>query len=124
MVAYPALALELQAATPVAGFALQNGTPTILSWTAPSDGQLHRVLVFGSLDMTSSGTGGAVSVSSTAPDGSSASLIMFSANANNTLHYPNFPYPIVVGAGTTVSVVQASALTAGAGVLWAEIWGS
>lgn len=115
--------LQLQDSTGIDGFTLQDATPVILSWTAPDDGQLHRAIVFGSIDIASTATGGSVNVSGQAPDGSQVSEVMFSSGLTAGLHWPNFPYPVIVGAGTTVTLVQSGALTAGAAVLWAEIWG-
>ena len=43
----------LLASTPAAGFALINGTTTILSWTAPADGKNHRLSVFASAHISS-----------------------------------------------------------------------
>ena len=42
------------AAGGLAGFALQNATPNILTWTAPNDGNYHRVVVAASIGVTSS----------------------------------------------------------------------
>jgi len=123
MVNYTGLALR--AATPAAGYALVNGTGTIISWTAPNDGQLHRVLFFGTLHVTSSETGGAVNVNFTSPDGiSNANQAVFSASHGGGVFGPDKAGLVVVEAGTVVSVQQGSALTGGASTLWAELWGS
>ena len=53
---------RLVATTGVNGFMLQNATPNILSWTAPNDGNMHRLIVFATLHVTSSETGGKVLV--------------------------------------------------------------
>jgi hypothetical protein len=119
-------ALGLLASTGPAGFSLVNGTPSIVSWTAPSDGQLHRVMIFANMDVTSGPgiTGGNVSCSFTLPDGTTASLATITggqgfAGFNFSMFQPN----MMVRAGTTVTVSQSSALTAGAAVVWAELWG-
>lgn len=115
--------LQLQAATPVAGTALANGTPAILSWTAPNDGGLHRAVVFGVLDVAVQEVGGQVNVAYTLPDGTANSFAAL--NAGMGAGPANlFSYTFVVKAGTTVTVAQATALTGGAATLWAEIWGS
>ena len=114
---------RLQATTGPAGFALQNGTPTVISWTAPNDGQLHRALFFGSMHVTAAETGGQVNFSYTLPDGT-ANGVTAAAGGAGTGPQNVFFYTVVVQAGSTVSVVQATALTLGAAVLWAEIWGS
>lgn len=114
--------LNLLAATPVAGFALQNGTPAILTWTAPNDGQLHRVIVAQTAHCTSAGTGGRVNVNGTAPDGSALAVQALAAN-QGTGTTANL-VTILVQAGTTVTLAQFSALTAGAVTAWFELWGS
>jgi len=116
--------VQLVATTGVNGFALQNATPTILSWTAPNDGAAHRVLVLGSyLDVTSAETGGTLTFNVTGPDGGNVGFGLFTgglgtgAQVAATISRP-------VKAGTTVSLVQTSALTAGAAILWTELWAS
>lgn len=115
--------LGLLAATPVAGFALQNGTPNILTWTAPADGQMHRVLVHAGLRVTSAETGGAVTLTVIQPDGSTYAPGAF-AGGSGTNATSGFTAMHPVQAGSTVTLAQSSALTAGAAVVWAELWGS
>jgi hypothetical protein len=113
-----------QAVTPVAGFALTGATPTILSWTAPSDGKQHRVQLFASIDVTSAETGGAVGLTITTPDGTvSAPLPVFAAGLAAGAA-AGAPLSVVVKAGSAVTLAQTSALTLGAAVTWAELWGS
>ncbi len=117
------MGMTLLAATPVAGFALQNGTPTIITWTAPNDGALHRVLVLTTLHVTSTETGGQVNLTATLPDGTAVSSnIVNSGQATGVIARASSACFAEVN--TAVSVVQQTALTAGAAVLWAEIWGS
>jgi hypothetical protein len=117
--------LVLQAATALAGYTLVNGTGTILSWAVPNDGVLHRVQFFGTLHVTSTETGGTINVNFTAPDGTSgANDAVFSASHGAGVFGPDKAGLLMVEAGTTVTVQQGSALTGGAAVLWAEIWGS
>lgn len=121
------LGLVQQAATPVAGYTLVNGTGTIITWTAPNDGLLHRVLVMAVLHVTSNETGGQVSVTVTIPDGTVSQKNLFSAAQNTGIFWPiSFSYPQqqLVEANTAVTVAQTSALTGGAAVVWVEIWGS
>lgn len=115
--------LQRQADTGAAGFALQNGTPTIISWTAPNDGADHRVLVFGEIHVSLAETGGQVSVSATSP-GANAMTFTLDGGAHAASDNPFTARLLVIGAGTTVSVAQSTALTAGAATVWAEIWGS
>lgn len=114
--------LQLQATTELPGFALQNATPTILSWTAPNDGQMHRILIYGALDVTLTLTGGQVNIAWTAPDGSIGHPNLFSANSAAGNH--DNLVGLLIEPGATININQSSAVTAGAGVLWAEIWAS
>jgi hypothetical protein len=119
--------LALQAATPVSGFALVNGTPNILTWTAPNDGQQHRVTVFSSLFVSSTETGGLVQVTWIGPGaGATHFTQLFGANTASSAASisPSNPTNFTVAAGSTVGIVQSSALTGGTATLWAEIWGS
>jgi hypothetical protein len=116
-------ALELQAATPVGGFALVNGTPNILSWTAPGDGKQHRVIVMGGISVSSAETGGLVNVSLPLPNTADVVQTFFGANLGSFTAIGQFTAAIV-GPGAVVALVEASALTGGAATLWAEIWGS
>jgi hypothetical protein len=115
--------MGLLATTGEAGFALQNATPTILTWTAPSDGQLHRVFVIGNAHVTSAETGGGVQLSFNLPDGLAATSQILNSGLAAGNQNGNFQTK-TVGPGSTVSVSQSSALTAGAATFWGEIWGS
>jgi hypothetical protein len=114
------------ASTGAAGFALQDATPTIISWTAPSDGNMHRVLLNTIIHVTSAQTGGAVTITHVAPDGTSSTDTPFAGGLGTGITKPaaigNGMFP--VEAGSTVTVAQSSAQTAGAATLWAELWGS
>jgi hypothetical protein len=118
--------LALQAGTPLAGFALADSTGTIISWTVPNDGQLHRVLFNLSLHVTSADTGGAIQITTVAPDGTSQTNTAFATSLGTGLQKPaniaNGFFP--VEPGSAVTVTQSGALTVGAAILWAEIWGS
>lgn len=121
-------ALRLVASTGLNGANLQNGTPTLLQWTAPNDGQLHRFMVVGQLHVTSAETGGQVSVQYFAPfPGATAHTSqLFAAGLGTDTggQLLGFVPAITVAPGSVVSILQVSALTAGAAVLWAEIWAS
>lgn len=116
---------SLLAGTPAGGYALQHGTPTLLSYTFPNDGNLHRAVVIANQTVSSVTTGGSVSVSWTAPDGTAGDWVALSQ-----LNYTGWDDsvsptpPLLVKAGTTITVRQSTALTAGAATVWAEIWGS
>lgn len=115
--------MALQAQTPQAGFALQNATPTIVSWTAPADGKNHRVVVVASQTANAGATGGAIGITMTAPDGTVGTPQIFGATPGAGFHNMSFPV-YNIQSGSTFSIVQTSALTAGASTLWAELWGS
>lgn len=113
----------LLATTGPSGTALTNGTPTILSWTAPNDGQMHRILVLGNLVVSSALTGGQITASNTPPGGAVNSPVLAAAGSGAGTHGLT-QVSGVVQAGTTVTVQQGSAVTAGAATLLAEIWGA
>lgn len=117
----------LAATTGAAGFALQNATPTIVSWTAPNDGQLHSVNLSVKLNVGSGMTGGTAGVQVTELGSASAdtSITVFNAKASTGwFHFPDNPAPDVwlIGPGATIAVVQLAALTAGAATLYANIY--
>jgi hypothetical protein len=116
-------ALALQASTGIAGFALQDATPTIISWTAPNDGNLHRVEIFASENVTSALTGGAVSGSIVSPAGGGAAQPQVIAANQGAGNHVGTVTGGIVEPGSTVSVIQSSAVTAGEATVWAEIWG-
>ena len=116
--------LQKVATTPLAGFTLQNATSNILTWTAPNDGNLHRVQFFITWDVTSAETGGAFGITWTAPDGTSGSVNLSAGGSGTGIHTPATPYVAIIKSGSTITLNQTSALTAGAAVLWAEMWGA
>jgi hypothetical protein len=115
--------LALLASTDIEGFPLQNATPNILTWTAPNDGQMHRVTVSGILGVSSATTGGAITLEGTSPAGAFASSIQGGTQGAG-VHALTSPGFLAVSSGTTVTLQQTSAVTAGAGVVYAELWGS
>jgi hypothetical protein len=112
----------LVASTGIAGFNLQNATPGILTWNVPNDGALHRFMLTAIQHVTVAETGGAVTFSFTAPDGTAVNGVSAFAGGGGT-GISAATTDRLVQAGTTVTLVQASALTAGAAILWAQIWG-
>ncbi len=118
------LGLVQQATTGTTGYTLVNGTGTIISWTTPNDGALHRFMIFGGEHITVNETGGQITVGYTLPDGTSVTHTLFAAGATLGDLPPAFNAAITVQANTAVTVRQNSALTGGAAILWAEIWGS
>lgn len=108
------------ASTPVAGFALQNATPIILSWTAPADGLNHSVFIPCSLAVSAAETGGLIVAATVAPDGTTGQSTLESAGQGIGQHPGQIA--AVIKPGSTVTVQQTSALTAGAATLWAQMW--
>lgn len=111
-----------QATTGPAGFALQNATPNILTWAVPNDGAMHTVMMVSMMSVASLETGGQVTLSFTGPDSAVHSRTVYAANLAAGFQAPAAQlWP--VQAGTTVTLAQASALTAGASTVWAILWG-
>lgn len=114
-------ALRLTATTGPSGYSLVNSTGTIISWAVPNDGLLHSIMVIGTLHVTVNETGGQLAVSWTLPDSTSFLSNFFTA-AQTASSYTTV-FTATVKAGSTVSVTQNTALTAGTATAWAEIWG-
>ena len=117
----------LQATTGEAGFPKVNGTPTILTWTAPNDGNEHRATVICSEVVSSAETGGQVSITSTPPGGAPVTTAVFASGAGAGSNFGNTVvarFELPVAPNTAVTIAQSAALTVGASVVNAEIWGS
>lgn len=105
------------------GFALQNATPTILSWTAPSDNQLHTVFFSYRVIVTSIETGGAVRIIDQAT-GNYFSIDGGSSGVSDSAFTKYLPVHYVLLPGKTITLTQYSALTSGAATVYAELWAS
>lgn len=124
------LGWSLLATTGAAGFSKANATANILSWTAPSDGNLHRVAAVYASHVTVAETGGQVTFGSQSTGGggtlidSSAGWATVDNGGNGTglRVSPNYAY-LPVAPGNTIYLYQSTALSAGTSKLWAEIWG-
>jgi molybdopterin-binding protein len=118
-------ALGLVAATGTAGYALVNGTGTILSWTAPNDGQPHRVQIFANKIITGgTESGGAIQVAFTDLSGTSRTETIFPGGQTG-FQVSSAPaaLTLLVKANTAVSITQSSNLTGAAtSTLYPEIW--
>ena len=115
--------LKRVATTGDAGFALENGTPTIVEWTAPDDGKLHSAIITGSVNVTAAETGGQVIAELVIGGSASAGQQLNGGGETGTGFYPpSSPIVFTVRAGDTIRLVQSSALTAGAALVYAEIW--
>jgi hypothetical protein len=116
--------LQMLESTGIGGFPLVNGTPQIFQWTAPNDANMHRVMIFCSLDVASAQTGGAVTLTVKDPGLSSGGHTVFGGGLGAGSPIPNNPVCMMVAPGTQVTLAQATAQTAGAATLYAELWGS
>ena len=126
--AVSAAGLAVQAATPVAGFALStSSTPNIITWTAPNDGAQHRFIIMSAMVVTTGGsvTGGQVRVTWQTPDGSNASNTPYPGGSGAGVQLAGTSGAItgIVKAGATVTIVQFTSISGGTAVFWAEIWG-
>ena len=117
-------AITLLASTGTAGYPLINGTGTIVSWPAPNDGALHRVMVFSNIEVAGSQTDGAISVGFTDAGGNAHSFNLYAGGLASGGHAPGNSYQLTVEANTTLSITQSSAQTGGSATVWAELWGS
>ena len=118
--------LERQAATTTSGYTLVNSTGNILTWTSPNDGAQHRYKVFAQQVVTSAMTGGEIAIVFTAVNGT-VETQQFSAPALSAGFYGPGSFAFLDGlveANTTLTIEQFTAMSAGAAILWAEIWAS
>jgi hypothetical protein len=115
--------LQLVATTGIAGFALQNATPVIATWTAPNDGNMHRVMALGELIVGSAETGGQISLTITDPGNTVRQRTVWNSGLGAGFQ-PIAITNYTIAPGSTVTLAQTAALTAGAAQLWAEVWGS
>jgi hypothetical protein len=115
--------LALQATTGPNGYTLINGTGTVLSWTAPNDGNLHRFTVFAAMLVSTVETGGFIQMNYILPSGNAGHHTLFNQNLAVADYVPAV-FVITVQPGSIVSITQTTALSAGASQMWAEIWGS
>lgn len=116
--------LVLVATTGASGFALQNATPTILTWTAPNDGKMHWAFVSAYLHASSGMTGGELGNGFTDPQGNAVLDNVFVPGSQPSGYSQWQTNLVPAQAGTAVTVYQATALTVGAALAWAGIWGS
>jgi hypothetical protein len=116
--------LAQQAATTDAGVAMvASGTQTLATWTVPNDGNQHVAQLIASVQITTAGTGGTVIGLVTPPGGGSAAqpqLLAASQTQGNHIGAAS----AIVEPGSTVTIEQSVALTAGGvGTAWAAILG-
>jgi hypothetical protein len=110
--------MSLQATTGSAGVALINGTQSVLSWTAPTDGNLHVISWSILLHVTSAETGGSMATG--------ISGLYTSGNISSGgigIGWSQFGGTATLPSGDTWAITQSTALTAGAAIAYAQIWG-
>jgi hypothetical protein len=114
--------------TGAAGFALQNATPNIGAvWNVPNDGQAHSFAIYGQVHTTGAETGGQCQVTYTQPDGNNQTTQIdpggHAAGTSGLGGSGTGVFSRQVQPGSTVQMSQGTALTAGAAVLFAALWG-
>ena len=92
---------------------LGNSTPTLISYTVPADGNGHPFEVVGSFYSAAATTGGEVDIKFTQAGVAQSESIMLTGNTGLS---GQSPFCGVADSGTTITVVQSTALTAGSAV--------
>ena len=105
------------ATTGAAGYVLVNGTGTIISVTAPNDGNLHLCIVSGLLHITTIIVGGQIVYG--VPGDYTNTLL---AGSEGTGWVAAGGVAITMQPGTTLNMVQNTAVSSGAAVLYASLW--
>lgn len=109
--------LSQVATTIPAGVAKTNGAQTFLTYTTPNDGKLHTVMAAVANSVTSTETGGQVSLNCTIGGVPFTSNVLPGAQAPTT-HIATCP-TLVCDPNTTVTLTQSSNLTSGASKIYA-----
>jgi hypothetical protein len=96
-----------------------NGALTLLTWTAPNDGELHPVIIRGKIVVTVNQTGGGTTITwtggSNAWIGESLAIGTYQGTGYNATG-------VELGPGETVTVEQTAAQTAGTATFYGELW--
>ena len=117
LLATPALVTPITIAT---GFALANGTSTIVSYNVPAGGALHNFYIGAGLNVTSNETGGQLTITTTI-GGQAYTITLFAAGLAAALYSAGFI--VSCDASAQIAVKQATALTVGAASLSVAISG-
>ena len=120
-------AMTLVATTGAAGVGLINGTQTILTWTAPNDGNLHYAQFCATMVVSVNQTGGACQVNGQAPTGAVSANPIFAGSLGAGVYLGNNNDAIAtfaVGPGKTASLTQQTAQTLGTAVIYAALFAS
>ena len=114
-------AVAITAETSATGVALINGTQTILTATVPNDGKVHYVIASFTKDVTTALTGGKMILGHT----SAPSVSDFIATTSTAVGvYYNTSKSLLSALstpGSTVTIKQTTAMTAGAAKVFAKI---
>jgi hypothetical protein len=108
--------------SPLAGFSLVNGTPTIATWAVPNDGRIHRVWNAAEMTVQILMVGGAITLQGFAPDGTEFFWQLFPGGSGVGYVFNDTDQSRLVQPGSVVTINQSSALTSGAAKFWTEIW--
>lgn len=117
-------AFQKVADTGLQGYTLINGTGPILTWQTPNDGLMHVCQIMGMIRVTSAETGGQIQSNGTSPDGSPFVQFTSDAGGHPIGHFEMSAMYIALAPNTLYTMAQSTALTAGAAVCWAQIWGA
>lgn len=114
------------ASTGSSGFAKQNGTPVIATWTAPNDGVLHYADVSYLVNVATAETGGQVQVQlqNTTPATVATKTIDAGGNGTGYALPTAYAAKFSVPPGYTFRLIQSTALTVGASTVYASIVGA
>ena len=108
----------ITAETSATGVALIDGTQTILTATVPNDGKVHNLLFNVYKDVTTALTGGQLTITHSQPATLSAST---KTTATTVAVHQIANGVMLVLPGTTVTLSQSTAMTAGAAKVYAKI---
>ena len=113
--------LPITAETSATGVALINGTQTILSVTVPNDAKPHQAIVTVFKVVTAALTGGAVVMAVTDIAGTAFTIAIVGTAVGTYTHSSTINNSFLLKPGTTVTVKQTTAMTAGAAKVYAKI---
>ena len=109
------------AETSATGVALINGAQTILTATVPNDAKPHQAIVTVFKVVTAALTGGAVVMAVTDIAGTAFTLAIAGTAVGTYTHSSTTNSTFLLKPGTTVTVKQTTAMTAGAAKVYAKI---
>ena len=113
--------IPITAETSATGVALINGTQTILTATVPNDGKVHTAQVMVAKDVTATLTGGTTAFTVTPLVGTPIVTTTTTTSVGYHGGVTTTATIHLVKPGTTVTVTQSTAMTAGAAKVYAKI---